>query len=120
MFARPPPKKKPRRGVVVVPVSEPLPLPLPPGAPPGGEPLPAGRAGRVTPWAFRHEASCARRALKVLSLPAVPAPDPEVEADAEGAVALVVLLELLALPQAVSRQPAATAATATAVRPDRI
>ena len=50
-----------RPSVVPVPVPVPLPLALP--APPGGGPEPAGRAGRVTPCDFRHETSCARRAL---------------------------------------------------------
>ncbi|HEY1519453.1 MAG TPA: hypothetical protein VGF91_23690 [Solirubrobacteraceae bacterium] len=109
----PPPKKKFRRGVVLVPV--PVPVPPPPALPPGGGPLPGGREGRVTPCDFRHATSFVRCAL-----PAAPPPaaddDPDDEADA--VEVLVELLELLALPQAAIRQPAARVTTATAIRPD--
>jgi hypothetical protein len=105
MFAPPPPKKKPRRGVVDVPVLVPVPLPLP-----------AGRAGSVTPCAFRQEASCARRAL--FAPPPAAAPEEEPEAEAEAVVLLVVVLELLALPHAASAPPATRVTSATATRLD--
>jgi len=112
----PPPKKNPRRGVVDVPVPVPPPEPPEPPEPPalpGGGPLPAGRAGRVTPCDFRQATSWARLALPVV-LPLVP------DAEAEAVVLLDALVEepLLALPHAASRPPAARVASAIATRLD--
>jgi hypothetical protein len=134
MFAPPPgppPKKNPRRGVVPVPVVPVpvvpvpvVPVPVPPPAPPeppGGGPLPAGRAGNVTPCAFRHATSWVRLALPVVlpPLPVVLPPLPPVEAEA--VVPLDELVELLlALPHAASRPPAAMVASAIATRLDPV
>jgi len=112
--APPPPKKKLRRGVVLVPVPV-VPVPLPP---PGGEP-PGGRDGRVTPCAFRHDTSCARRALPEPPAAADPEDPEDEEAEAWAEVPLVVLLELLALPHAASAPPATRVTSATATRLDR-
>jgi len=113
--APPPPKKNPRRGVVLVPVPVVLvPVPLPPAA--GGGDPPGGREGRVTPCALRHETSCARRAL--FGPPPAADPDADPEAEAEAVVLVVVLLELLALPHAASAPPATRVMRATATRFD--
>jgi hypothetical protein len=71
----------------------------------------------VTLCDFRHVISCARRAFLV----APPFDDDEVfDVEVDAVVLLVELFELLALPQAAIRQPAARVTTATAIRFDPI
>ncbi|HYB27266.1 MAG TPA: hypothetical protein VEF89_11675 [Solirubrobacteraceae bacterium] len=97
LFAKaPPPPKNPRRGVEPVPV---VPVPVPP---PGG--APAGRDGSLTPCCFRQATNADRRALF-----APPAPELAAAVVVVVPLALLVLLELLALPQAAMTQPNASA-----------